>query len=169
MTASKLSNLWRVLLLALVLVIVAASVWIGRTRKHERAAVGRELVFDDFGFQVELPNEAQLVEGLVPEGQLKIVRLRISNHARVVPYALAQHQPRLVDADGRVYVPMATAIEHAGAVSAPSELAAGDSCVQELYFDVPSDARDLRLRVSWGQLGDELDYLLIGDKSFALP
>jgi len=50
-----------------------------------------------------------------------------------------------------------------------TEIAAGETVVEKHVFDLPRDARGVVLEVSFGKIGDTLDWLFLGKRTYALP
>jgi hypothetical protein len=165
------------ILMALVAATVLVLGGIALVRHDRVAAVGEEIVYDDFGFTVRGARSAKTLgpagREVTAEGAFWIVDLEVANHARRVPYRLEWHTPLLLDSRGNTHRvspggQAALEAEHVFPVP-PQELAHSEKCVTTLVYDVPEDAGDLRLKISCGgQPADLIDYVLLGDWSLAL-
>jgi hypothetical protein len=143
--------------------------------RHDVAVpFGGEILWDDFGFGVvsartasELGTEEHLVH---PHGVFVIVGLKVSNHAQRVDYGTSKHTAVLHDSTGNEYrvdpwAQSALGSEPGRPNRAPARLAAGESCVTELVYDVPSSASGFYLKISWGgELVDAVDAVVFGDR-----
>ncbi len=164
--------------IVVVLGLVAATVLVvgvlALVRHDETAPPGGEILWDDFGFGVvgarrvtELGPEEQLVRA---RGVFVIVDLKVTNHAQRVDYDTSKHTAVLYDSTGNEYRvdPWAqAALDSQPGVwnRGPTRLAAGESCVTELVYDLPVDAKGLYLKISWGgEFVDTVDHVVFGDR-----
>ncbi|MBI5362290.1 MAG: DUF4352 domain-containing protein [Planctomycetes bacterium] len=145
-------------------------------RHEQHVGLGGEIVHDDFGFRVEcVDSEHTLADGAVyPAGRFLVVHLAITNHAKRVPFALDTWTPVLVDGTGRVFEPharaqAALASEVGEAAEFAGSIERGTSITKLAVYDVPKDARDLRLEIHWGgALVNLLENLIFGEKDIAV-
>jgi hypothetical protein len=139
--------------------------------KHvEHVAQGDEILWDDFGFSVVGHRTEKSIGDLVPKGIFHVVRLEVRNHALRVGYRLDNHRPVLMDDEGNEYS-IDAAAQKVIDPSSPhtQEIAHGTNFASDLVFDVPVEAKNLRLRVSWGGgLIDFLDEHVFGPRDIAL-
>lgn len=165
----------------LVLVLVAGTLMIlgviAFVRRDMREPIGGEIVYDDFGFSVLGVETADRVGSpaleVRPHGTFEIVHLQVANHAKRVDYHLDNHRAVLEDANGLQYETDLRAQAAYNSASTrtpvPDKIAAGESCITDLVFDVPSDAHDLTLRIAWGgRVIDALDWAFSGDRRIVL-
>jgi hypothetical protein len=107
-----------------------------------------------------------------PKGTFVVLRLRVANHAKRVDYALSQHTPVLEDSSGdefRIDVHATELLARETAAPAlPASIHAGDQISSEIVFDVPSTAKALRLRITWGEAINTLDQIVCGDRTIML-
>ena len=166
------------LAIAALVVGTAALLWILSQTRHDRLAPpGEELVSDDFGFRIagvrETPSITNPTGRLAAEGVFCVVALTVANHAVGVPYRMDQHHAILCDAAGRKYLVARTAqeaLERGECVPRRAVLEPGEECTEEIVFEIPRDARELSLRISWGgPLVDAAEYVVFGDRRLALP
>ena len=139
-------------------------------KSEQHVGVGGEIRWDDFGFCVLEHRTEKRIGDVVPKGTFHVVRLEVRNHALRVPYRLDNHRPVVVDGSGREYEVDAVG-ERAIDPAWPhrGEIEHGTSLASDLVFDVPSDEKDLRLRISWGGgLIDLLDEHVFGPRDIAL-
>jgi hypothetical protein len=124
-------------------------------RRDHEAIPHEEQIYDDFGFSVvgaERTNERCTVE------------LQVANHAKRVPFRMDNFGLRLVDANGVEYE------ERPELATRPrTEIAAGESVVEKHVFELPGAARGVVLEVSFGKIGDALDWLFLGKRTWRLP
>lgn len=139
----------------LALLVLAVGLLALLVREDRQAAPGEEQVYDDFGFSVVSVERA---------GGRWVVGLRVANHARRVPFRLDGFGVRLVDGDGAVHEGLPKPV-----TPARTELEPGETALRTYVFDLPSDARDAVLAVTFGTIPDALDWLFLGRRTFALP
>lgn len=138
---------------AAVSLLVLTGIWWYRSRLSQRSyfAPGKEVVWDDFGFQVEG------VEGT--PGEIA-VELRVSNHARRASFDFRPDAVCLIASDGQELRP--TGAE-------PLTLAAGESGTTVVHFAAPGAGADAaELRLFGGGLLGAIDVLLFGDRRLRL-
>ncbi|HET6202542.1 MAG TPA: hypothetical protein VFI25_07040 [Planctomycetota bacterium] len=139
-------------------------------RRDQDAARGEEIRYDDFGFSL-LDHRRSAVPSAAGK-VLLLVDLRVSNHAKRVPFRFDPATVRLLGGDGREFQAVSASRPDLPPGRDPFEraLPPGGSCVAELGFDVPSDLREPRLRISFGRNGflDLLDDVFWGRKRIRL-
>ena len=164
-------------ILGLVLAALLALSIVAFVRRDRLAAVGEEIVWDDFGFRILRFRTAREIgppgARTAARGRWCIVDLEVANHAQRVGYRPDGHEPVLVDAEGREqrasHEGLAALAAEGAAPAPPLEIPHGASCVTPLVFDAPADASDMRLEIVFGgRIGRTLDHLILGDRSFAL-
>lgn len=163
------------------LVIATASIvgFVALVHHDETAGPGGEIQWDDFGFGVvgvRTVREIGPQDGRIQaRGEFCIVGLKVANHAQRVDYDLSNHEAVLFDGDGNAYhvdavAGTALATESGAAAHAPSRIAAGESCVTQLVYDVPVGVHDLYLRILWGSgLINAIDIVVSGDRRITVP
>ncbi|HWO01618.1 MAG TPA: DUF4352 domain-containing protein [Blastocatellia bacterium] len=146
-------------------------------RRDETVGLNHEIQYDDFAFSVISVRQAESVgtgNNLIkPAGVFYIVTLMISNHAVRVHYNYKRNCALLLDERGKEYLPSSGGQPALEATLSPAELCsapipAGQSCVTQIVFDVPSGVRASELRISFGPLGDFFDPIFSGRKRIAL-
>jgi len=124
-------------------------------RRDHEAKPREEQVYDDFGFAVV---------GAERTEERCTVELQVANHAKRVSFRMDNFGVRLVDAEGIEYA------ERRELATRPrAEIAAGETVVEKHVFDLPRGARGVVLEVSFGKIGDTLDWLFLGKRTYALP
>jgi hypothetical protein len=124
-------------------------------RRDHEALPREEQVYDDFGFAVV---------GAERAGGRCTVELQVANHARRVPFKMDNFHVRLVDAQGERYEEQSALATHP-----KPRIEAGETVVEQHVFDLPPDARDVRLEVSFVKIPDALDWLFLGKRTWRLP
>jgi hypothetical protein len=124
-------------------------------RRDHEARVGEEQVYDDFGFAVV---------GCERAGGRCTVELQVANHARRVPFKMDNFHVRLVDAQGDRYEEQSELATHP-----KPRIEAGETVIEQHVFDLPEGARGVVLEVSFGQIPDALDWLILGKRTYVLP
>lgn len=171
------SMLGAIVILGLVVGLVLVLTVLAAVRHDRLAPIGEEIVWDDFGFKVLDVRRMEVVGPAGGEAKAKgafwIIDLEVANHAKRVGYRLESHKPILVAGDGREF-PVSPEGQTAhdlqrGAAPRVDEIAHGERCTTPLVFDVPADARDVILKISWGKIGDVLDWIVLGERRLALP
>jgi len=173
-TTTAPSRLRFALLATSTIVLLVAVGLFFAVRRERVVALGRPERFDDFAFAVANVHRLDSIEGLRPErGLFLVVRLGIRNQAKRVDYQFRPETALIEDAGGRRY-PIAAEATRRRADSPGSlppcdrPIPAGSSCTTDLVFDVPSDVRTPRLRLSSGAVGDFLEGIISGQVRFAL-
>jgi len=175
----KKRGVLRWVVLGLVLVTCAVLALWSLVRHDQRAAIGEELLYDDFGFRVRSvrtledvgDTDARLQAGA---GQsFVVVRFEVENHARRVDYDMSNHRAVLEDETGRTFEVDADATralaENTHALSTPARIRAGDFTSSDLVFRVPAAVSALRLRVKWKtEPFDGIDQTVFGDRAIVL-
>lgn len=144
-------------------------------RRNQHAGLGEEIQYDDFAFAVESTKRAAMLGSAdspaKANGTFVVVTLKVVNHAKRVDFRFDRSFAILEDADERRF-----SVSHEGQAALEASewkidpcaaaIPAGASCVTELAFDVPPDARELRLKISMGGNAflDFLDWAGWGDK-----
>jgi uncharacterized protein DUF4352 len=153
--------------------LVAAFALVNRHDQH--AGLGEEIQYDDFAFSVTSASRPETVgraeAPLRPKGAFVVVALRVANHAKRVGFRFQRWFAVLEDADGRRF---SVSPEGEAALEAATwkrdpcagEIPAGAACDTLLVYDVPPDARDLRLKITMGgnAVTEFLDWAGWGDK-----
>lgn len=140
---------------ALGVLLLGAGTLILLVRRDVEAQPGEEQLYDDFGFSVLAAQRS---------GGRCAVELRIANHAKRVPFRMDNFHVRLVDTQGTEYE------ERVELAQRPrTEIAAGESVVETHVFEIPEAAQGIVLEVSFGRIGDALDWLFLGKRTYALP
>ena len=166
----------RHVILALLLGTFALTALVSLVHRDQRAKLGEEIVYDDFGFSVVGMRRASEVgppSGRVAaKGSFVVLRMRVANHAEGVDYALSQHTPILEDSSGARFRADARATEALARESAapppPASIRAGGEYVSEVAFDVPPGASGLRVRITWGDPNGAIDRLVRGERTILL-
>jgi hypothetical protein len=145
--------------------------------RDETVSVNHEIQYDDFAFSVLSVRQAEFVgngDNLVkPAGVFYIVTLKIANHAVRVDFKYKRNCALLLDERGKEYLPSSEGQPALEATLSPAQLCsasipAGQSCVTEVVFDVPSGVRASELRITFGALADIFDPIFSGRKRIAL-
>ena len=143
---------WKTFALALASLLIAAAVWSINGGRDRTVPPGETFRHDDFAFTVR---SSRRMAGTKPsEPSSLAVMLEVENKARRVGYAFQADSALIVDDQSRFYRPVAAP---AGPI-----LPAGSRRVESLKFEMPGDARGLRLRLDFGGVGDTLERLLRG-------
>ena len=145
-------------------------------RKDQIVGLNQEIQYDDFAFSVQGVRKAKSLGSgesqKNAQGLFYVVTLKIANHAKRVDYTFKSAFAILVDDAGREFHPSAN-----GQETLPSgqsnrcggPIPAGASCITELVFEVPENARVSQLKISeGGSIGDILDFVFYGTKRIAL-
>ena len=137
-------------------------------RRDQHAALGEEIQYDDFAFAVVSTKRAAALgpadSPTKANGTFVVVTLKVVNHAKRVDFRFDRDFAILEDANAHRFNfsrEGQTALEASEWKSDPcaGPIPAGASCVTELAFDVPPDARELRLKISMGGGNAFLDFL----------
>ena len=146
-------------------------------RRDETVSLNQEIQYDDFAFSVQSVRNAAFVgtaNSLVrPAGVFYIVTLKIANHAVRVDYKYKRDSALLIDERGNEYLPSAEGQPALEATLSPTAVCsapipAGQSCVTEVVFDVPTGVRISQMRITFGALADIFDPIFSGRKRIAL-
>lgn len=147
-------------------------------RKSEFVALNQTVQYDDFAFAVEEYHVAKTVgrgeTALPAQGRFYVVRLRVENRARRVPFTFRSETARLVDDSGQDHgssVVALGALESEGVTldRCLPDLPAGSTCTEILVFDLPVETQKPTLRFSFGnRLLDLLDTIFYGVKQISL-
>jgi Domain of unknown function (DUF4352) len=146
-------------------------------RRDETVSLNHEIQYDDFAFSVLSVRQAAFVgtgSSLVrPAGAFYIVTLKIANHAMRVDYKYKRDSALLIDERGKEYLPSTGGQPAFEATLSPTALCsapipAGQSCVTEVVFDVPTGVEISQLRITFGALADIFDPVFSGRKRIAL-
>jgi hypothetical protein len=163
---------WRTVALVLVALLVMA---VFATRRNRTLGLGQTIQYDDFFFTVEQVDRLSGSRGSASSPGLDdfLVRLRIDNRAKRVPYQFRGDSLVFVDISRNEagIRPVAERLP-SGENSAPRthELKAGESITADYLFRLPPDLNRFRLRVSSsGPIGDLLEWLVFGRQEFRLP
>jgi len=124
-------------------------------RRDHEARAGEEQIYDDFGFAVV---------GAERAGGRCTIELQVANHAKRVPFKMDNFRVRLVDARGERYEDISELATHP-----KPRIEAGETVVEWHVFDLPQEARGVRLEVSFGTIPDALDWVFLGKRTYALP
>jgi hypothetical protein len=164
-----------------IVLIVLAVIVLGlmALRQNRTAGLGQTIRFDDFDFTVldgsPLSKDAGPPGGERPAADLAdyLVRMRVDNRAKRVPFTFSGQSFAFVDLTGK-YPMMRPSTELSPSGErlplASRTLQAGESATVDYVFSLPPDHEDLRLKVlSSGPVGDLLEWLLFGTKHFKLP
>jgi hypothetical protein len=153
-------------LLGVFLVVVLALL----NRRNQAVGYNQEIQYDDFAFSVVNAKPVSTIGNATAQGRFIVVTMKIANHARRVNYTFNKAVAILVDEDGREYhlsdagqKALEAGPTHNGGCE--SEIPAGASCVTDVVFEVPNDARLSHFRISeGGMVGDVLDTVFYGRK-----
>jgi hypothetical protein len=155
------------------MVLVVALVFLAllATRRNRTLGLNETLQFDDFFFTVE--SVTPLAADAGPQDINQIVRLRIENRAKRVPFTFNGDSLIILDLSGKLPSarPRAERLP-TGALSAPVShvLQAGETVSVDYVFALPPDHANLRLRIMpGGPVGDLLEGMFFGRQEFQLP
>jgi len=146
-------------------------------RRDQRLGLSEEIQVDDFGFSVLSVRKVDALgtgdSTSKPRGTYYIVALKIANHAKRVDYKFKTSSAVLVDESGRQYLFSTEGLAALQSVDQASLCAepipAGASCVTEVVFDLPREARLSHLRIAFGgMIGDLLERVFWGNKVIEL-
>jgi len=145
-------------------------------RKDQTVGLNQEIRYDDFAFSVQGVRKANSLGSgesqTKAQGVYYVVTLKIANHAKRVDFTFKRASAILVDDTGREFhlsENAQRALESTQGSKCSSPIPAGASCITELAFELPENARVSLLRISQGiLLGDILDFLFVGKKRIAL-
>ena len=166
-----------ILLVILVLVGLGTLALVLMNRRDQVVGENEEIRYDDLGFVVTATRyEKSIGTGsgaIAPHGTFCLVTLEVRNHAQRESYKFDPKIAVLTDDKGRevVYAPRAQAVVTAegGGDPCADAIPAGQSCTTELAFDVPSDSRELLLRLSFtNAVRDLVDVVFWGRKRIRL-
>src|SRR5262249_3569253 len=148
------------------------------SRPEELLGFDQPVRYDDFAFSVRSATRQKTVgSGRYMQeatGVYVIAKLKVDNQAKRISFRFDKTAPVLIDAEGREYrvSPVAQAAldgQHEPSLTWPVNIPAGKAFEADLVYDVPQDARDLRLRIGQGGLGVLLDNVFTGRKRFKIP
>lgn len=144
-------------------------------RRDQTVGFNQEIQFDDFAFSVQAVRKvAALAKADAPpaNGVYYVVTIRIANHARRVDYRFKKTAAILVDGLGREFhwsPEGQQALETTENRQCDAPIPAGGTCVTDVVFDLPVDAKVARLKISEGGLvGDILEVVFFGKKRITL-
>jgi hypothetical protein len=144
-------------------------------RRDRTVGLNQEIQYDDFAFSVVgVRRTARLgkTDSQPATGVYYVVTIKVSNHAVRVDYRFKKNSAVLVDIMGREFhfSPSGQeALESTKGQECISTIPAGASCMADVVFDLPADARLSELKISEGGLaGDILDVVFFGKKRIAL-
>jgi uncharacterized protein DUF4352 len=165
--------------LGFVVIAVGALALLFFVRHDQRAAVGEEIVYDDFGFRVRSVRNA--LEVGPPEARIHsaagqsfvIVRFEVENHARRVEYDMSNHRAVLEDDAGQTFLAddeaTRTVALETHAVPVPAKIRAGDYASSDLVYRIPDGTTGLQLRVKWtAEPIAGIDQAMFGDRAIVL-
>jgi hypothetical protein len=147
-------------------------------RGSRTLGLNETLQFDDFFFTVEsvtpLPAGAGPRQKPAPQPTFnQVVRVRIENRAKRVPFSFGREALAFVDTSGKLPAELPRAERSPkGDLSAPLThvLKPGEAIHVDYVFALPPDRSDLRLRIMpGGPVGDMLEALFFGRQEFRLP
>lgn len=158
----------------LVMAVVGLSILALLNRHNQVVGLNQEIQYDDFAFAVLGTVKANSVGSVTTQqstdGQYYVVTMKVTNHAKRVNYRFPKNGAILVDEGGREYRVSAAgqrALEGETTKSGgcESEIPPGGSCITDLVFELPKEARISHLRISeGGAVGDVLDTIFYGRK-----
>jgi hypothetical protein len=158
----------------LLVAMVLLAILILLNRQNQIVGLNQEIQYDDFAFSVLGTIKANAVGSYTSQqntqGQFYIVTLKVTNHAKRVNYSFNKNAAILVDESGKEYhVSLAGQKALDGETTksggCESEIAPNASCVSDLVFELPFDARISHVRISEGSTaGDVLDTIFYGKK-----
>ena len=149
-------------------------------RRDQRLGLNQEIQYDDFAFSVLAVRQADTIgtgaNVSKPEGTYYIVAIKVANHAVRVDYKFKRTSAVLVDDTGRKYLfsregqaALKNDDNDETVASCEAPIPAGASCVADVVFDLPREARLSHLRMSFGGvIGDVLDRVFWGNKIIEL-
>jgi len=144
-------------------------------RRDQIVGLNQEIQYDDFAFSVVAARKEGALgksDSQAPNGVYYVVTIKVANHAMRVDYTFKKNSAVLVDSEGREFHLSRNgqqALESAQGQQCIGAIPAGASCLTEVVFDLPADARVAQLRISEGGLaGDILDVVFFGKKRIAL-
>ncbi|MFN0243759.1 MAG: hypothetical protein ACKVWV_12785 [Planctomycetota bacterium] len=159
-------------------VLALALIAFVREPQTETAGGGEIVIEDVLGFRVANVRTASTLGAsgseLRANGRFWIVDLEIKNHGHPSEYRVDSHRPVLV---GESFRDRHTIDQRAqdvlrangGLPAPPPRLAAGETCTQQLVYDVPTSLDRGDLRILWGgPLGELLKDIVLGDKRITL-
>jgi hypothetical protein len=158
------------LVMGLVLLCILAVL----NRHNQTVGLNQEIQYDDFAFSVLGTVKVNAVGNYraqqSTQGQFYIITMKVTNHAKRVNYSFDKAVAILVDESGREYHissagQKALEGETTKSGGCESEIAPGASCISDLVFELPKEARISHVRVSGGgAAGDVLDTIFYGKK-----
>jgi hypothetical protein len=137
----------------------------------------QEIQYDDFAFSVVDAMHQKTIgtanDLATADGEFYIVAIKVANRAKRVDYRFRKNTAILVDRSGRQFHFSARgqdALERgSSARECSGPIPAGSSCISDVVFDLPSDAKLSHLRISpGGPIGDLLDIVFFGTKRIDL-
>ena len=152
----KVRRGWRSVAASLLCLALAVGAWSINGGRDAVVPAGTPIGHDDWTFNVR---SARRRAAVGPAPATITVRLEVANRARRVGYAFSRGSATLVDGRAHVYRPTGGPDGPCGAT-----LPAGAACVDDLVYEVPDDARGLRLRIEAGGIGDALERMIFGWK-----
>ena len=166
----KPSCIWLVLILIVAVVLGIRFYFVSQQTRV--LGIGEELMADDFGFTLESATWSKSIDNsdvsISPSGQFLTLKVLVSNHAKRVDFTFDPNQIIVENEDGRRFV-RTTTNQPEATEDEKLVLSAGESREFEITFDVPADAKNLRMRVQFGgRAGEILDWLLYGDRWFQI-
>lgn len=178
MTNDKTSPVFKIILLIGLVGLVLVLGLIAVVRQEQHAAIGGEIQYDDFGFQIVKATTADEL-GVPPstasaKGCFHRITLQVNNHAKRVPFKLTGWRPLLTDGDGNEYEvdtagQKALEAQLGAAARLDGEIAAGQSIEKTIVYDLPEAAHDVRFKISWGgDVIDTVDFVICGERDIAL-
>ena len=170
-TKRKPSGIW--LGLILIVVVVFGFHFYFVSQQTRVLGVGEELMADDFGFTLESATWSKSIDNggvsISRSGQFLTLKVLVSNHAKRVDFTFDPNQIIVESEDGRRFVRTTSSSQPDATENEKSVLSAGESQKFEITFDVPGDAKNLRMRVQFGgRAGEILDWLLYGERWFQI-
>jgi hypothetical protein len=158
----------------LVIAVVLLSILALLNRRNQVVGLNQEIQYDDFAFSVLGTVKANSVGSITTQrstdGQFYVVTLKVTNHARRVNYRFPKGGAILVDDSGKEYHisgagQKALDGETTKSGGCESEIPPGASCITDLVFELPKEARISHVRISeGGAVGDVLDTVFYGKK-----
>jgi hypothetical protein len=158
----------------LLLTLALLSVFVVLNRHNQTVGLNQEVQYDDFAFSVLGTVKANAVGSYVSQqstqGQFFVVTMKVTNYAKRANFSFDKAVAILVDETGKEYQ-----ISRAGQKAldgettksggCESEIPPGASCVSDLVFELPKDARISHVKVSGGgTAGGVLDTIFYGKK-----
>lgn len=158
----------------LVLGLVLLSTLAVLNRHNQTVGLNQEIQYDDFAFAVLGTVKANAVGSYVSQqstqGQFYIITLKVTNYAKRVNFSFDKRVAILVDESGKEYHVSSAGQkaldgETTKSGGCESEIPPGASCVSDLVFELPKNARISHVKVSGGgAAGDVLDTIFYGKK-----